>query len=205
MQPSQNYINILSKLENIGGKVGDDEYTWYYDNIGVATLAYGHALVDTNGNHIRRGEVDANVRANAATTAITGHSPISIAEAQALKLKDLTSFSSHVNPLLRSDTTQCQYDALLDFAYNVGAGALASSTLLRMHNNSTATALEDVDQLLHDSQAKKLSTIGQAFCAWSNEDHQWSLGVFHRRAFEFLIYTGMDYDQAYTTAWAVRE
>lgn len=47
---------------------------------------------------------------------------------------DLTATDARVTALLdKAPTTQPQFDALASFAFNLGAGALARSTLLRKH------------------------------------------------------------------------
>ena len=43
-------------------------------------------------------------------------------------------FASKVTNLLKKEVTQNQFNALVSFAYNVGSGALASSTLLKLVN-----------------------------------------------------------------------
>ena len=42
----------------------------------------------------------------------------------------------HVDSFARDDITQSQFDALVCFAYNVGVGALKSSTLLKLVNTN---------------------------------------------------------------------
>jgi lysozyme len=208
MQVSQPYATVLSKLEAIAGGVPGrpGAYTWYYDNIGVATAGYGHALVDSAGNHIRRGEDAADARARAAMGALGfADNTMTMAQAIALKLADLNGFAVHVSPLVRGDTTQAQFDALTDFAYNCGVGNLQGSSLLRLHNAKQGEIAESIQTLRDRSVAKQpINSIGEAFAAYSNADHVWTLGVFHRRMFEYGIYCGADYDSAYSTAFAFR-
>jgi GH24 family phage-related lysozyme (muramidase) len=46
----------------------------------------------------------------------------------------VTAFAAHVAALIGSaPTTQHQFDAMVDFAYNLGIGNLASSTLLKKY------------------------------------------------------------------------
>lgn len=59
---------------------------------------------------------------------------ISEPDANTLLRERLQSFASGVNRLVKVDLTQNQYDALTDFAYNVGLGQLSKSTLLRLLN-----------------------------------------------------------------------
>lgn len=60
-----------------------------------------------------------------------------ITRAQARKLlrQDLAAAEAAVKRSVKVRLTQGQFDALVSFAYNVGGGALASSTLLRKLNN----------------------------------------------------------------------
>lgn len=55
-------------------------------------------------------------------------------EADARFLDDLTKFADGVDRLVRVPLTDNQFAALVSFAYNVGLGALAGSTLLRKLN-----------------------------------------------------------------------
>ena len=48
----------------------------------------------------------------------------------------LKTFEKHVDSYTRDDITQHQFDALVCFAYNVGVGALKSSTLLKVVNTN---------------------------------------------------------------------
>jgi lysozyme len=56
------------------------------------------------------------------------------AQCDARFASDLAKFAAGVSALLTGPTTQNEFDALVSFAYNVGLGNLAHSTLLRMHN-----------------------------------------------------------------------
>ena len=55
---------------------------------------------------------------------------ITAAEAEGRLLNDLTQFENYVNSL-NVCKTQGQFDALVDFCFNLGNGRLASSTLLK--------------------------------------------------------------------------
>ena len=86
----------------------------YQDIIGVWTIGYGHT-----------GDVSAGQE-------------ISQQEADLLLQHDLSEKADAVEKLLQVDVTQSQFDALVSFAYNLGVGNLASSTLLRMINSGEA-------------------------------------------------------------------
>lgn len=56
---------------------------------------------------------------------------ITQAQAEELLVKDVQVAAEAVNRLVTAEITQAEFDALVDFAFNVGVGALAGSTLLR--------------------------------------------------------------------------
>lgn len=59
---------------------------------------------------------------------------ITEAEAEALLRSDLKYFEKSVNRLITRPLTQHEYDAIVSFAFNVGAGALEISTFRRRVN-----------------------------------------------------------------------
>ncbi len=56
------------------------------------------------------------------------------AQADALLLKDVERFEKSVNDMVDVEMTQEMFDALVCFAFNLGAGSLKSSTLLKKLN-----------------------------------------------------------------------
>lgn len=60
--------------------------------------------------------------------------PINESQAQTILERTVMGFAKSVNDLVKVELTQGQFDALVDFAYNLGAGKLASSTLLKKIN-----------------------------------------------------------------------
>lgn len=69
---------------------------------------------------------------------------ISLGEAEDLLISDIRETEQAVGRLVTVPLSQGQFDALVCLAYNIGAGALARSTLLRLLNagNRAAAALE---------------------------------------------------------------
>jgi lysozyme len=63
-------------------------------------------------------------------------------QADQLLDRDIERFERAVERLIKSPTTDNQFSALVSFAYNVGAGALGDSTLLRAHNNGDYAAAQ---------------------------------------------------------------
>lgn len=92
--------------------------TAYYDQVGVLTIGYG----TTNS------VLPPSMKFGPGTT---------ITQAQAVALLQYavnTTFGPKVNALVQVPLSQNQFDSLVSFAYNLGAGSLASSTLLRLLN-----------------------------------------------------------------------
>lgn len=92
-------------------------------------------------------------------------------KADRLFARDLAKFSQKVAALLvNSPTTQNQFDALVSFAYNVGTGALADSTLLRKH------------------KAGDFAGAKAEFARWNKNDGKVLNGLTKRRAAEAGLY-----------------
>lgn len=96
----------------------------YLDAVGKPTIGYGHLILP----HERFDR------------------PIETGAAEALLKRDLRSAEVQLVKLLRVPVTQQQFDALMAFVFNLGAGRLRSSTLLR-YLNAGATA-RAADQFL---------------------------------------------------------
>lgn len=88
----------------------------YHDPIGLPTIGYGHLLSREKWADLSRWPA------------------IPAAEAEDLLDADLTASAAQVVRLVRVPLTDEQYGALVSFAFNVGAGLLAASTLLRKVN-----------------------------------------------------------------------
>lgn len=86
---------------------------------------------------------------------------------------DVASFAAKVRDALGDvPTTQNQFDAMVSLAYNIGAGAFASSTLLKKHKAGDYTG----------AQAQ--------FARWSLNDGRPLAGLARRRAAEAALYGG---------------
>lgn len=101
----------------------------YRDAVGKWTIGYGH-LILPNENFPR---------------------PITEAEADALLRKDLQTSERGVHRLVTVDLDQDQFDALVSFTFNLGAGNLQSSTLLKLLNQGEYT--QAADQFLRWNKA----------------------------------------------------
>jgi lysozyme len=95
---------------------------------GIWTIGWGHALTDSKGNFLK------GVGGQAQAYALAG--TLTEAEAESLLNKDLVIFVNSVKSLIKVQVNAHQFGALVSFAYNVGAAALKSSTLLKKLNNN---------------------------------------------------------------------
>lgn len=84
----------------------------YHDSAGVPTIGYGHTAGVTHDD-------------------VTEGHTITQAEADAMLRKDLEHFEAVVNKCVPPSITQGQFDACVSLAYNIGAVAFASSTLVK--------------------------------------------------------------------------
>jgi lysozyme len=88
----------------------------YQDQVGVWTIGYGHT-----GSDVKPGMT------------------ITSAQAQALLALDVKSAAACVNNVVAVQLTQQEFDALVDFVFNLGAGAFRNSTMLRELNTGDFT------------------------------------------------------------------
>ncbi|HEX3661022.1 MAG TPA: lysozyme [Acidobacteriaceae bacterium] len=91
--------------------------TAYQDQVRVWTIGYGHT-----GPEVCAGMT------------------VTLDEAQALLAKDVSNAAAFVNRIVMVELNQEEFDALVDFVFNLGAGSFENSTLLRMLNAGEFTA-----------------------------------------------------------------
>ena len=80
-------------------------------------------------------------------------------------------FAKRVDDMVKTELTQNQFNALVSFAYNVGTGAFATSTLLKKVNVNPNDA-----------------TITNEFLKWVRANKKVIQGLVNRRNKEALIY-----------------
>jgi lysozyme len=121
----------------------------YKDVNGLPTIGYGHRLFDPEAF------------------------PDGISEEQAAKIlaSDVRDAEQAVERLVKVPLAQCQFDALVDFCFNLGAGRLASSTLLKVLNGGRYEAA--AEQLLR----------------WDLAGGEQNAGLKARREAEFALWT----------------
>ena len=104
MGPSEACVKLVKQFEGLST-------TAYRDAVGVLTIGYGHT-----GPEVVEG--------------LTWTPE----QCEAQLAGDISTHAQQMEKLVTVPLTQGQYDALTDFVYNLGAGALKSSTLLRQLN-----------------------------------------------------------------------
>ena len=117
MQLSAEGLDLIKRFEGFRGQL-------YIDVAGFPTIGYGHRIVPPESF------------------------PAGISEAQAASILagDVSAAERAVGNLVKVALTQGQFDALVDFCFNLGAGRLKNSTLLRCLNASRYDAA--AEQLL---------------------------------------------------------
>jgi lysozyme len=125
--------------------------TAYQDQVGVWTIGYGHTGPD-----------------------VTAGMTITIDAAQALLAKDVSSAADCVNNLVEVTLTQEEFDALVDFVFNLGAGAFRGSTMLR------------------DLNAGDFTSAAAQFDMWDHAGGAVVAGLLRRRQAEAELFEGGD-------------
>jgi lysozyme len=148
MQLSTAGLELLKRSEGFRNRT-------YLDVNGFPTIGYGHRL-------LRRESF-----------------PDGIGEAQAAEIlvSDVRDAEEAVTRLVKVALTQEQFDALVDFCFNLGAGRLASSTLLKVLNGGRYEAA--ADQLLR----------------WDIAVGQENAGLKARREAEFALWSDSNSSQ----------
>jgi lysozyme len=145
MNLSQAGLTLLKRSEGFRSKT-------YLDVAGFPTIGYGHKIVAPESY------------------------PQGITEAYACKLlsADVYCAEKSVARLVKVPLSQGQFDALVDFTFNLGAGRLASSTLLAQLNAAN-----------YDVAAHEL-------LKWDHAGHKELAALKARREAEYKLWTGKE-------------
>jgi len=141
--------NLVRHFESCGHAAGPDRYTSYQCPAKVWTIGWGTT------RNVHKGMV------------------WSTAQCDAAFMEDMREFESHVKRLVKVPLAQWEYDALVSFVYNVGAGALQKSTLLKKVNSK-------------DMQGAALE-----FHKWNKANGKVLAGLVRRRACEALLFQNL--------------
>ena len=121
----------------------------YQDQVGVWTIGYGHT-----GNGVASG--------------------LTITQDQAIDLltSDVAASAAYVNAAVTVELQQNEFDALVDFVFNLGRGAFAGSTLLKNLN------------------AGQFDAAAAQFDLWDHAGGQVVAGLLRRRQAEQAMFQG---------------
>ncbi|HVN93605.1 MAG TPA: lysozyme [Terracidiphilus sp.] len=122
----------------------------YLDVAGFPTIGYGHL--------VRPGDSFPN--------------GITEAQAAAILADDVESAEQAVARLVKVELTQGQFDALVDFCFNLGAARLAGSTLL------------------HELNAGRHEAAAEQLLSWDHAGGQVNAGLKTRRLAELKLWKG---------------
>lgn len=146
-------ISLLSHFE------GRANYA-YNDPVNVCTVGVGHALTPhrrcLTEDYRRYGTRD--------------EPKMSKEHVDNILRRDLANFEQGVERLVRSSTTQHEFDALVSLAFNIGLGAFEGSSVRRLHN------------------AGRPYLAGAAFMLWVKGGGQIWPGLVRRRRSERYLY-----------------
>ncbi|MEG4801452.1 lysozyme [Microcoleus sp. ARI1-B5] len=123
----------------------------YLDAVGIWTIGYGH------------------------TQGVYEGMTITEAQAQELLRKDLAEFESAVSEAVEVDINENQFSALVSFSFNLGAGSLFESTLLKLLNQGDFQGAAD------------------EFPIWNKAGGQELEGLTRRRKAERALFLGEDW------------
>jgi lysozyme len=141
MNLSKAGLELLKRSEGFRGRV-------YTDIAGLRTIGFGHR-VRPDEDFVQ---------------------PLNLAQGEALLAEDVASTVAVVAHYVRVPLTQGQFDALVDFIFNLGAGRLASSTLLQYLN------------------AGKYNAAAWQLLAWDHAGAKEIAGLKARREAEFNLW-----------------
>lgn len=121
----------------------------YKDQVDVWTIGFGHAIKP--GEHFQE--------------------PMSGIQAQNLLETDVKEREKDLNKLVKTGLTSGQYDALMSLTYNIGAGRVKSSTLLKQVNK------------------KQHTKVAPEFLKWDRAGGKVNQGLHTRRKTEATLYS----------------
>jgi len=159
MKVSDALLNALIEFEGKRNNI-------YKCQAGLPTIGVGH-VIKKDDSHLEQ---------------VTGMDPqyvryLTDEEIMALLRLDITVFENAVHTNITRELTQRQFDALVSFAFNVGGGNLAKSTLRRLINTN------------------QMGAAVTSILSWCLVNKRFSKGLYIRRVFEssLLMYPDKHY------------
>lgn len=117
MKTSEEGRKLIEQREGV-------ELTAYKDSAGILTIGVGHTSA-------------------AGAPKVVAGMRITAAQASEILSRDLVTFETAVSSAVKVPINQNEFDALVSFAFNVGAGAFKGSTLLKRLNAGDRKAAAD--------------------------------------------------------------
>jgi GH24 family phage-related lysozyme (muramidase) len=145
--PKRTNVNGLQLIKSFEGL----RLQAYQDAVGVWTIGYG------------------------TTRGVTPDLEITQEQAETLLQEDLNKFEQAVNSVTTVPLNDNQFSALVSFTYNVGAGALQNSTLLKLLNDGDIQGAAD------------------EFPRWNKAGGRELAGLTRRRQAERALFLGQDF------------
>jgi len=145
-------LSLIQSFEGCEKKTGRGRFKAYMDPVGILTIGWGHT--------------------NATGRQFTADAVWTRAECDAALREDLAQFEAGVRAVVKVDLAQCQFDALVSFAYNCGLGNLKSSTLRRKLNR------------------RDFAGAAREFARWNRAGGRVLAGLTRRRAAEATLFQG---------------
>lgn len=146
MRVTQEGLDLIRRFEGFRGEA-------YRDAVGVWTIGYGHTTM-------------------AGPPRVTPGLRLSREEAAAILARDVEKFSVGVRQAVTVPLNEAQFSALVSFAYNVGLGALRSSSVLKAVN------------------AGDFAAVPQRLALWVKAGGRALPGLVKRRAAEGALFSG---------------
>ena len=156
MQMSENGLELLKQWEGFKLNV-------YNDSAGLPTIGVGHLITQSERN-------SGNIVINGVAVKYAG----GLTDQQVVDLlsQDVQPAEQSVNNGVKVPLNQNQFDALVSFTFNVGGGAFAGSTLLKVLNQKQYTQVPN--QLLR----------------WTKSGGNVVQGLVNRRENEIKLWNG---------------
>tara|TARA_R100001440_G_scaffold66831_3_gene87975 strand:+ start:3379 stop:3822 length:444 start_codon:yes stop_codon:yes gene_type:complete len=123
----------------------------YQDSVGVWTIGYGHTKDVKEGDKINKDE------------------------ATHLLAEEMPEYEGYINDMVKVELTQCQFDGLVCWVYNLGPTNLKESTLLKVLNE------------------KKYNEVPGQMRRWNKAGGEVLKGLIRRREAESLLFEGKDW------------
>lgn len=151
MKASKACLDLIKQFEGYHKRTADGSAAAYLDPVNIPTIGWG-TIRYPDGKEVRLGDVRTELQCSEYLA------------------YEVSTKSAAVEKLVKVPLTQSMFDALVSFTYNVGAGAFAESTLLRMLNDGNYEA------------------AGQQLLVWNKGGGRVLPGLVRRRDAEMALF-----------------